>query len=482
MLVTPLPSPCIAAAAFICNFIWSIQGNAPRYHWVSWKTLFMPKAEGGFGLRRLEDLTQAYSCKLWWSYHNKDSLWTAFLSSKYGHRQHYIPCITDTVTWKRICSVHDLCSPHAVGQLRSRTWTLESNGQFTIKSAYELLRSSGPKYLSHWFIWHRLQQPNNQIILWKLYHHALPIEDNLRRFTAICPTCCPFCHNSSATQAHLFLKCTYIQQIWKYYASIVDGPQPGNMHLFQYLVSWWTSTSAKSFQGVLRLIVPGIVVWQIWKAYSAMIFGGEQYHSDQLKESIRRHIYTWSCAQHGRKFVTNEHDLILFGLTPRMRLRRPQIVRWRTPPPGRLKLNVDAAHGSITASGGAILRDIEGNLKEAIVFYLPLSSPFQAELQAASMALLYFLQRYRQLDMELDSKGVVEYLHSESVSPLLHSLIIHGNVMVSHIPRQANEVAHLLAQFGQLHQQFHHFCTLSMLPPMVKGALLTDVSTPHIRI
>lgn len=165
-----------------------------------------------------------------------------------------------------------------------------------------------------------------------------------------------------------------------------------------------------------------------------------------------------------------------------MRLQRPQIVKWCTPPPGRLKLNVDAAHGSRTASGGAVLRDTEGNLKEAIVFYLPLSSPFQAELQAASMALLYFLQRHRHLDMELDSKGVVEYLQSESVSPLLHSLLSHGNVQISYIPRQANEVAHLLAQFGQLHQNFHQFCTLSMLPPMVKGALLTDVSTPYIRI
>lgn len=238
------------------------------------------------------------------------------MKSKYGHRQHYRAHLTDTRTWKRICSIHELCSSHVTGQSSSYIWSLETHGNFTIRSAYSMLSSPGITMFTHRFIWHRLQQPIVQVMLWKLYHRALPIEDNLKKFLIYLPTCCPFCRSASATQQHIFYQCSLIKSIWIYYAVLLDGPNLLNSALNQYLMLWWTSTTEKSFRGILRIIFPGIMIWNVWKAYSATVFGDERFNSFQLGDRIRHHMYTWSCTQNGKKYTSNDPELLAAGINP----------------------------------------------------------------------------------------------------------------------------------------------------------------------
>lgn len=64
------------------------------------------------------------------------------------------------------------------------------------------------------------------LLLWKLYHAALPVVDNLRRFAMVFPSCCPLCRSSKATEEHLFLHCPVSRDIWTYCAISLDGPLP----------------------------------------------------------------------------------------------------------------------------------------------------------------------------------------------------------------------------------------------------------------
>ncbi|XP_059315804.1 uncharacterized protein LOC132066519 [Lycium ferocissimum] len=52
-------------------------------HWVSWKKICMPKAEGGLGFRSLFDISKALFAKLWWRFRTSNSLWSTFLWNKY---------------------------------------------------------------------------------------------------------------------------------------------------------------------------------------------------------------------------------------------------------------------------------------------------------------------------------------------------------------------------------------------------------------
>jgi Reverse transcriptase-like len=63
----------------------------------------------------------------------------------------------------------------------------------------------------------------------------------------------------------------------------------------------------------------------------------------------------------------------------------PRVVRWLTPPRGKLKLNVDGAYKrSInSAGGGGIIRDCHGDIIHAFASYYPnVHSSFEAEALA----------------------------------------------------------------------------------------------------
>ncbi|XP_058077435.1 uncharacterized protein LOC131225851 [Magnolia sinica] len=72
------------AASCIPNQGWS-EGKR-KLHWKSWKTISMPKEEGGLGIRKLADMMQAFNIKMAWvlKFHKDSSLWASFLATKYN--------------------------------------------------------------------------------------------------------------------------------------------------------------------------------------------------------------------------------------------------------------------------------------------------------------------------------------------------------------------------------------------------------------
>lgn len=199
-------------------------------------------------------------------------------------------------------------------------------------------------------------------------------------------------------------------------------------------------------------------------------------------ENIRRSLYDWTSTQIGKKFAVQDPDLISNGLSPTINPPRSMIVRWMNPPPGRLKLNTDAAHGRHSAAGGAILRDSHGNFMGAISFHLSLTSLAIAEFQAAYFAYLYFATQWNAIDVEVDAQGVIsDVQHSGSQHALIfRTLLVSASSELTHVPRDANQPAHFLAQYGQLHQHLTVFRSISQLPPLTRASYQTE-STPHIR-
>jgi len=91
------------------SFFWKESGGA-RYHWSSWKTLSLPKKEGGVGFLDLGLMVRAASAKLWWNFRTDHTLWSDFMRAKYCSRVHPVAKLvqnTDSHTWKRMLSVRD---------------------------------------------------------------------------------------------------------------------------------------------------------------------------------------------------------------------------------------------------------------------------------------------------------------------------------------------------------------------------------------
>ena len=61
------------------NFLWSNDDGNPRRIWRSWNRVTYLISENGLGLRSLEDVAIAFSCKIWWKWRIEKGLWSRYL-------------------------------------------------------------------------------------------------------------------------------------------------------------------------------------------------------------------------------------------------------------------------------------------------------------------------------------------------------------------------------------------------------------------
>ncbi|XP_019157299.1 PREDICTED: uncharacterized protein LOC109153867 [Ipomoea nil] len=94
---------------YFAAFFWRQSGGA-RYNWASWKTLSLPKKEGGVGFLDHDLMVWASSAKLWRNFRKVYSLWGSFMTAKYCSRVHPVAKqarTSDSHTWKRMLSVRN---------------------------------------------------------------------------------------------------------------------------------------------------------------------------------------------------------------------------------------------------------------------------------------------------------------------------------------------------------------------------------------
>ncbi|MQM11694.1 hypothetical protein Taro_044603 [Colocasia esculenta] len=142
-----------------------------------------------------------------------------------------------------------------------------------------------------------------------------------------------------------------------------------------------------------------------------------------------------------------------------LKSRTPTIVRWITPPSGRLKLNVDGAfmRTSGTVGGGGILRDHEGNMCWAFArAYHDLNSSLAAEAMALNDGLSICSSKgVSEVLVETDSLNLLQLVTNQISSQWDLTCIMHDIAVktlnlkaeIAHVPREANRVADCLASW-----------------------------------
>lgn len=449
---------------------------AGKHHWRSWHDICFPTSEGGLGIISLYSLQKAYDYKIWWSYHQNSTLWVTYMQHKYGRRMHYRVLLYDSLVLKRICRVNAFCQERVQIRPTGAHWKPDSQGQFTLKGAYEECRQSRA-FLRSWYIWWPGITNASKIFLWKPYSGTLSLPDNLKCFMISFLTQCPFCRSASSDTNNLFLHCPAIALLWRKYAIILAGPVHSLTSLRSYLMSWWLQSSTSSMRGQLKVVVSHFVCWNIWKEYTCIVFGSEQYNCSRSEERIRLDIYCWSSSVSRKCFACTLPDLVSDGLSPYIRARRHSIVYLHLCPTRRLNLNVDASAGRKGAAGGAILRDSAGPLVVALAFSLPKLSPLRAEIQDLIYAVIYFSFTHTDLNIEIDCMAILHLLtnsntitgHFQCDLEHLRSFLHLSHSELLYIPRETNTVAHHLAAYPMQHPLLTTFKDLRDLPAVVRG-------------
>lgn len=90
------------------NFLWN-----DSMHTMSWIDVCKTKQEGGFGIRRLEDLCRAATIKLIWRLLTTDTIWSTWVTARYlknGNFWSTSASIFDSGVWKSMLNVRHLAT------------------------------------------------------------------------------------------------------------------------------------------------------------------------------------------------------------------------------------------------------------------------------------------------------------------------------------------------------------------------------------
>ncbi|RAL47309.1 hypothetical protein DM860_013274 [Cuscuta australis] len=320
--------------------------------------------------------------------------------------------------------------------------------------------------------------------MWKLLNGCLLTPENLQKLGFQLPSMCSFCKASSFTIKHTLVDCPEIGIVWRHFSMCFGFPHLHSSSVNQHFMNWWLRGN-NTIHGFLRKHTPSITCWHIWKHLNAIIHGEiSKLNTDGLINTISRYIYQWVAIKAPKKlrvkdvWLTNMHLLPIFKTEAKV-----HIVKWLAPPKGRLKLNVDASFTPNCQRGVGILRNEEGSFVCAASFRLSCNSSFQAEVLATIQAITWVFSFQKEIIFETDALEVIRRISKSThlaASPfpidILSRLISDNGVWISHVLREGNQPADLLAKEDR-HKtdSFIIYPYLSSCPTRVRAELAQEI-------
>ncbi|XP_075496416.1 uncharacterized protein LOC142533498 [Primulina tabacum] len=399
------------------GFLWGSRSLDKKWHWARWSRACLPVSEGGLGFRRLKDIVDSFSIKLWFRFRQAyvssagfisptwrrllkiraraesgirwrigvgdfafwDDIWCGdvplssqiLLRGDRGVRvSHFLsdgawdfdllssvvpPSVAETIT----------LIPIASGEHDSAIWVHSSDGFFSLKSAWELVRlrdQVSDIFTPCWGSWLR---PTMSLFLWRFWHQWLPVDDVLQRRgfeLASKFQCCEM----PETFTHIFIDSPLARSVWHYFGAVfhVRIPLTSDFRLF---LSAWKRHPGWTPRGHVKEFLPFIVLWFLWTARN----DAKHRHLHISAETVKSQILSYLRLAHAASTVKPMHwrgvlqAARAMGIFVQLRRdRKLTIVRWLRPPFGCFKLNVDgSSRGSPGASTvGGVVRDSSGHV------------------------------------------------------------------------------------------------------------------------
>ena len=358
-------------------------------------------------------------------------------------------------------------------------WAGNNNGKFSVKSAYRLAVEgarfdSGPSsddriLRRFWrYVW-RIPVPHKvRHFAWRVCHNILPTKENLMRRKVLQDDWCEECKDEAKTTGHLFWRCPRDQEVWQH-TKLHFSFDPHSISSFFDLL-WNLMVVRKYDEERVAMVVT--VAWAIWANRNEVRNG--------KRKRTGRDIVQWTSQYLAGYLAAND--------SPRFTSPETLIPHW-TPPMGlRYKVNVDGAvfRSQKTAGVGVVVRDSNGLVVAALS--RKINSPLGAlEVEAKAVeAGISFARDIGIADFTVEGDSLVVYnsLSGQSDPPSSVAHVISGILGMygiglwidfSHIRRQGNRPAHLLAKYASNLDDYMTW--MEENPCFLEQALLHDVSS-----
>ena len=522
-----IPKSIIDGIERMCrSFFWGQKEEEKKMAWVAWEKMFLPKKEGGMGIRNFEVFNRALLAKQAWRILTMpNSLMTRVLKSKYFPSKTFLEAqVTSNMsfTWRSILSAKQVISkvlcrvvgdgtntniwhdpwvpglpncrvkprgrevgesdPQRVSELMENggwkvevlnnlfsstesmaiqsiplpkyttndewMWYHKPNGKFTVRSAYfvelqsasrEKASASGKPNNTVWKqLWDANVPPKVKMFGWRLLRNGLPVNSNLARRGMDVSRVCQRCGGGDETLEHMMMHCVESSRVWYFSPLRLEPPEVGR-GTFRDWVEFLLASKREGEWWVLFWML----CWNIWLGRNGWVFERKPFSFMEVAKRATKGAleFTLAAEKGQRNEVRNELE-----------------VKWCAPREGVYKLNTDAAMIKNKGIGmGGVVRDREGDVMMATCCgMVGISNVDVAEALSVRHGLQVAVEAgLRNLIVEVDCRKLFNHLQARirEVSPfgkIVADILDYASncysISFSHVKRQGNKVAHILAQ------------------------------------
>ncbi|XP_012837647.1 PREDICTED: uncharacterized protein LOC105958184 [Erythranthe guttata] len=311
-------------------------------------------------------------------------------------------------------------------------FTLSQNGEFSCKAYYNHLRIWGRRESWTDRIWFKYLLPKTSRFMWKLIHHALPVDQRIISRGIPLVSRCVCCKNPKQEDVpHLFFGSEIAKAVWKRVGDLFN--LPSEFSSTKHALSTWNpKPKALSYYTMIQASVVCHTLREIWLARCKVVYDGGCMSMEAISRRVFHNFQHLGTVHAPRQPSTKIQRLQLEAAG--FRLFHPPEKRgawhkWEFPLTGCYKLNTDGSAKEDSCTGGGIIRDSGGNIIADFSSYFGEGSNNVVEFLAIWHGLrLCKLMGVFLVTVELDSLLVVNAMRSNCVAwdlVYVHRLWMH---------------------------------------------------------
>ncbi|CAI9760115.1 unnamed protein product [Fraxinus pennsylvanica] len=349
-------------------------------------------------------------------------------------------------------------------------WIHDKKGVYSVRSGYKSLMADSfiHSYSTTENFWKelwRLKIPAKvRNLIWRASLNVLPTVDQLRVRKVEVDSHCPVCSIHDESVLHAFVSCEFAQKIWEA-VGVVNSPT-----MAANFKDWITAT-LKNHQQDQEIIV--MLCWAIWLNRNETVWNAKSFTVLKVVTIANNFLQLWRDANRPPSKLAISSS-------------SPELVKWKPPTRGSLKLNIDASifeDRGMARLGLVIRNDLGSFVAARVVTVRGIVDPLLAETLGVREALSWIKSKSLEVQtIEMDALLVYNALQSEGIDNSYFGILTEECRLLARefphlkfrwVRRSANQVAHTLAKTAE---SLHAIVEWFYFPPsFLSSVLIADL-------
>eukprot|EP00253_Pinus_taeda_P005945 PITA_05945 len=351
------------------EFLWGSSATNRKWALVKWDTVCRPKIKGTIGLRDPEYSNTIMNAKIWWQWETENGF-------RKWRPSNQITSITST---QEVAALENELKKRSIRYENSDDilrWGYLPRGSYSTSEAYNLIGDFPTRLDPLWGrIWGFKAWPKISHFLWMVGHKKILTWDNLRRRNFQGPSICHNCFQNEETLQHLLDTCSIANQLWEKVGLRCQKRCKGTGDIIDTIRQWPKIPYDCEILNYLWNIIPGTVLWNIWKERNRRIFKNQSSPIEEiwsrLYGNLRETMLLRSWTKEDLPTTDNEKNILdnwklqlpqEYAMHQKTNCNIKEVKSWIAPPINSYKLNFDgASKGNPGPAGfGGIIRNHNG--------------------------------------------------------------------------------------------------------------------------